>query len=166
MRYGKMTKYDVTNGPGVRTTLFVAGCTHNCKGCFNESLQDFRSGSPWTTSCEYLMVEYSSNPNVDGVSILGGEPLQQTMDDDLLRLLRRLKAEVGKPIWMWTGYTYEEVADHPALEYVDVLVDGRFDINTRSYKLQWRGSSNQRVIDMNATRTTGELQLIEVGGEE
>lgn len=152
MRYAQIRKFDVTNGPDVRTTLFVTGCTNNCEGCFNKELQDFNYGEEWTKETEDKFLEYAKNENVNGVNILGGEPMEQVMDDSLYNLLLRIKNETGKSIWLWSGYLYEEIIKDNSkkrlLELVDVLVDGRFIIAKRDITLKYRGSSNQRVIDV------------------
>ncbi|MDY3827381.1 MAG: anaerobic ribonucleoside-triphosphate reductase activating protein [Clostridium sp.] len=152
MRYAQIRKFDVTNGPDVRTTLFVTGCTNNCEGCFNKELQDFNYGEEWTKETEDKFLEYAKNENVNGVNILGGEPMEQVMDDSLYNLLLRIKNETGKSIWLWSGYLYEEIIKDNSkkrlLELVDVLVDGRFVIAKRDITLKYRGSSNQRVIDV------------------
>lgn len=152
MRYAQIRKFDVTNGPDVRTTLFVTGCTNNCEGCFNKELQDFNYGEEWTKETEDKFLEYAKNENVNGVNILGGEPMEQVMDDSLYNLLLRIKNETGKSIWLWSGYLYEEIIKDNLkkrlLELVDVLVDGRFVIAKRDITLKYRGSSNQRVIDV------------------
>lgn len=155
MRYEKIRKFDVSNAPGVRSTLFVTGCTHNCKGCFNKELQDFEAGKVWTQEDEDNFISYVKNDNVVGVNILGGEPMQQVMDDCLPNLLKRIKEETGKNIWLWSGYLLEEILENEKrkniLQYVDVLVDGRFDIGKRNINLKYRGSENQRVIDVKKT---------------
>lgn len=164
MNYAKIRKYDVANGPGVRTVLFVSGCTHNCKGCFNKEQQNFSFGNKWTKEIEDKFISYCKDIHVDGVSILGGEPFQQNMDADFINLLKRLKEEVGKPIWVWTGYTIWEVFQYPHkidyLQYIDVLVDGKFDINKRDLNLMYRGSSNQQVIDVQKTLKENKLILL------
>ena len=155
MRYEKIRKFDVSNAPGVRSTLFVTGCTHDCKGCFNKELQDFEAGKVWTQEDEDNFISYVKNDNVVGVNILGGEPMQQVMDDCLPNLLKRIKEETGKNIWLWSGYLLEEILENEKrkniLQYVDVLVDGRFDIGKRNINLKYRGSENQRVIDVKKT---------------
>lgn len=155
MRYEKIRKFDVSNAPGVRTTLFVTGCTHKCKGCFNQELQDFNAGEEWTKEDEDKFISYVKNDNVVGVNILGGEPMQQVMDNCLSDLLKRIKEETGKNIWLWSGYLLEEILEDEKrksiLENVDILVDGRFDIEKRNINLKYRGSENQRVIDVKKT---------------
>lgn len=163
MRYGDLKKYDVTNGSGVRTTLFVTGCTHRCEGCFNSELQSFESGKEFTKDKENLMIEYARDPLVKGVSILGGEPFQQDTES-MRNLLKRLKEEVGKPIWVWTGYTYEELKllkdKFQLLEYIDVLVDGRFDKNRLDMNLFFRGSDNQRIIDVKNSLKSNHIAIL------
>ena len=101
MNYAKIRKLDVTNGPGIRTTLFVSGCTHNCEGCFNKEQQDFNYGNKFTKETEDEFIQLTKNKQIKGVNILGGEPMQQIMDDTLLNLLKRIKLETDKPIWLW-----------------------------------------------------------------
>lgn len=163
MRYEKIRKFDVSNAPGVRSTLFVTGCTHDCKGCFNKELQDFGAGEVWTQEDEDNFVSYVKNDNVVGVNILGGEPMQQVMDDCLPNLLKRVKEETGKSIWLWSGYLLEQILEdekrRKILEYVDVLVDGRFEIDKRNINLKYRGSENQRVIDVKKTLISDSVVL-------
>lgn len=152
MRYAKIRKLDVTNGPGIRTTLFVSGCTHNCEGCFNKEQQDFNYGNEFTKEIENEFIEYTKSRQIKGVNILGGEPMQQIKDDSLLNLLKRIKIETNKPIWLWSGYKFEEIIIEPKmlelLKQVDVLIDGKFEIEKRDLMLKYRGSENQRVIDV------------------
>lgn len=164
MNYAQIRKLDVTNGPNIRTTLFVSGCTHNCDGCFNKDQQNFNYGTPFTKETEDEFIKLTMNPMVKGVNILGGEPMQQIKDDTLLNLLRRIKEETKKPIWMWSGYSFEQIIDNPKrlelLKEVDVLIDGKFEIENRNISLQYRGSSNQRVIDVQ--ETLKEKEIIEI----
>ncbi|NLK93719.1 MAG: anaerobic ribonucleoside-triphosphate reductase activating protein [Clostridiales bacterium] len=164
MNYAEIRKFDVTNGPNVRTTLFVSGCTNNCKGCFNKDLQDFSYGSKWTSEIEDKFLEYVKNENVKGVNILGGEPMEQIMDNDLYNLLQRIKKDTNKDIWLWTGFLIEDILKDEKkkkiLNCVDVLIDGRFDINKRDISLKYRGSSNQRVIDVKKTLVDGNIVTI------
>lgn len=160
MNYAQIRKYDVANGTGVRTTLFVSGCTHNCPSCFNEEYQNFKYGNEFTEETEQQILEHLSDPNVKGLSILGGEPFQQNVWT-LYKLVRAVKERTGKNIWIWTGYKFEEIPKQYrlVLEYIDVLVDGRFVQELKSAKLQFRGSSNQRVIDVHKTLQTGQVVL-------
>lgn len=162
MNYSQIRRFDVTNGPGIRTTLFVSGCSNNCLECFNKEQQDFNYGERWNKETEDMFLSYVKSPNVQGVSILGGEPMEQTMDSSLLDLLKRVKVETGKSIWLWSGFTYENIIQDEKkkeiLEYVDVLIDGRFIIAQRNLNLKYRGSENQRVI--NVAKSIREGQVI------
>ena len=161
MNYSKIRKLDVTNGPGIRTTLFVSGCTHNCEGCFNKEQQDFNYGNKFTKETEDEFIQLTKNKQIKGVNILGGEPMQQIMDDTLLNLLKRIKLETDKPIWLWSGYTFEEIVNNPKrleiLREVDVLIDGKFQADKRDIMLKYRGSSNQRVIDVKKSLEQGNI---------
>lgn len=165
MNYARMRRHDVANGPGIRATLYVSGCTHKCPGCFNPEAQSFQYGSKWNKEAEDRFIEYAKDPLVVGVSILGGEPFQQNMDADFISLLRRLKSEVAKPIWVWTGYTIWEVFSYPHkrdyLEYIDVLVEGRFKIEEKDLSILYRGSRNQRVIDVQKTLASAHVCELE-----
>lgn len=171
MKYSQLRKLDAANGPGIRTTLFVSGCTHFCKGCFNEKQQDFNYGDVFTKETEDMMLDYISKPIIHGVSILGGEPFQQHRDDTLLNLLKRIKTEFPeKPIWVWTGYNIETVLEcdsivhkynRELLKYIDVLIDGRFIEELKDLRLLYRGSSNQRVIDVKKTLKSNSIRLLD-----
>ena len=166
MKYAKIRKYDISNAPGICTTLFVSGCTHNCEGCFNKEQQDFTYGNEFTKEIEDEFIEYVKSKQVKGVNILGGEPMQQLMDNTLLKLLKRIKLEVNKPIWLWSGYTFEEIVNNPKraeiLREVDVLIDGKFEADKRDLMLKYRGSSNQRVIDVKKSIEAKEVRLYEI----
>lgn len=149
--------------PGVRASLFVSGCTHHCKGCFNKVTWDFNYGNKWDTETENKFIKHLQKPEIVGVNILGGEPLQQ--DETLLKLLKRIKQEVKKPIWLWTGYVIDKeieqdktkVLANKILRECDVVVDGRFIEAKKDLKLKYRGSSNQRVIDIKETLRASSL---------
>ena len=164
MNYAEIKKFDVANGPGVRTTLFLSGCKFNCDGCFNKSLQDFNYGDEWTKEIEDQFIEQCKNPVIDGVSILGGEPMMQD-SETMLNLVKRLKNEVNKPIWMWTGYKIEVLLKQKAkaeiLKEIDVLIDGQFEKDLKNMMLKYRGSSNQRVIDVQETLKKEEIILLD-----
>lgn len=165
MNYAQIRKYDVTNGPGVRTTLFVSGCTHNCKECFNIEQQNFKYGNEWTKKVEDEFINNCLNPNVVGISILGGEPLQQDIDI-MLNLLQRIHYETKKPVWLWSGYTYEEIVNDSdksrLLSFIDVLIDGKFQLDKRNLSLKYRGSENQRVIDVKKSLSLNSAIEIEI----
>lgn len=166
MKYSTIKRYDVANGPGIRTTIFVSGCTHKCKDCFNEELQDFNHGHTWDKEAKKKFLSYSSLDEIKGISILGGEPLQQLMDDEIERLLRDFKnLNPNKSIWLWTGDIFEEAIENEGkrriLEICDVVVDGPFIAELKDLSLKYRGSKNQRVIDVKATLASGKTTLVE-----
>lgn len=165
MNYAQIRNFDVTNGPGIRSTLFVSGCTHNCPGCFNKEQQSFSYGNEWTQETEDAFIKAIKNPQVVGVSILGGEPLQQDVNT-MRKLFERIKKETGKPIWVWTGYSFENLLNsllHIHLfEYIDVIVDGKFDIKLRDLSLKYRGSSNQRVINVQESLKENKTVLLKI----
>lgn len=160
MNYGQIRQFDVANGPGIRTSVFVTGCTLNCKGCFNQNYQNFQSGKPWTKQTENLTINFLQNNHVCGLSVLGGEPLLQ--DENLLKLLQRAKKETKKSIWLWTGFLFEQLTRQQMkiLNYIDVLVDGPFEENKKNLKLKFRGSENQRIINISQTLKTNKITLL------
>lgn len=149
MNYSSIKRYDTANSIGISTTIFVSGCTHGCKNCFNEELWPFNSGEAFTKETEDLFVKYAKDPLVKNICILGGEPLQQ--DTILLDLLYRLKQETNKPIWLWSGYTFEQILDSvnkkDVIAFVDILIDGKFEQSLKDFTLKHRGSKNQRILD-------------------
>ncbi len=150
MRYGQIRRYDIANGPGIRTSFFVTGCTHRCKDCFNEEYQDFNAGDIWTDEDTNRVIDYLNEDVVDGLTILGGEPFQNTLD--LIEILKKIKTETNKDIWIYSGYTYDEILEdrskYELLELCDILVDGLFINELKDLSLRFRGSSNQRIIDI------------------
>ena len=152
MRITQIRKTDVANGTGIRVTIFVAGCTHRCAGCFNREYFSFEAGELVTEEMMDQIISLSQKDYIEGLSVLGGEPLQQIFDKTLVTLLKRFKQEVGKSIWLYTGYTYEEAIQRQErldiLSYCDVLVDGKFEIAQKDLRLKFRGSRNQRIIDV------------------
>lgn len=161
MNIAQIRKYDVANGPGIRTTMFVSGCTHDCKNCFNKEYQNFAYGEKFNKEIENRIVSYVAQTN--RLSVLGGEPMQQNLE--LVCLLKRVKEETDATIWMWTGYVYENLQTEmqkKILEYVDVLVDGPFIESKKDLTLKFRGSSNQRIIDVKKTKAFGRIITMEV----
>ena len=172
MHYGAIKKYDIANGEGVRTTLFVSGCRNRCKNCFQPQTWDFNYGEPFDDYARSVIFEALANPSVRGLTVLGGEPMEPENQRELLPFLRAVKERFPeKNIWLYTGNVYEELTATPgsnpkALEitsellgYVDILVDGRFVEELKSLGLRFRGSSNQRIIDMNKTRLSGQISI-------
>lgn len=160
MRYGQIRKYDIANGPGIRTSMFVTGCTHHCKGCFNELYMDFGYGAIWTETQTRLLIDSISEEMISGISVLGGEPMQNA--EDLIEVLTAVRehiekynAECGskrKTVWLYSGYTLEEILQDETrtvlLSLCDVLVDGRFVEEKKNIRLRFRGSENQRILDV------------------
>jgi len=150
MRYAQIRRYDVANGPGIRTTFFVTGCRHNCYNCFNKEYQDFNYGDIWTDKETREVIDYLKLDEVKGLTILGGEPFQNEID--LCQIIKDIKKETHKDIWIYSGYTFEEILKDEnkknLLKECDVLVDGRFVEKLKDLKLKFRGSSNQRIIDI------------------
>ena len=164
MNFAQIRKYDVANGPGIRTTIFVTGCTHKCPNCFNEEYQDFNFGDSWTRKETDEVIEDLKLDEVKGLTVLGGEPFQNEVD--LLQVLRDIKKEVQKDIWIFSGYTYEEILKDQdkkkLLEECDVLVDGRFVEALKDLNLRFRGSSNQRIIDIKKSLEANEVVLFDL----
>ena len=164
MHYSNIIEEDIANGQGVRTTLFVSGCKFHCKECFNSEVWDFNYGKGYTEETESYILEQVSKPYIKGLSLLGGDPLWQDMDG--LKQLRQLVQKVhdlGKTVWIWSGFIYENLLDGSGLSEeanerillvrdCDVFVDGLFEYDKKDLSLAWRGSRNQRVIDMNKTK--------------
>ncbi len=150
MNYAQIRQFDVANGEGIRTSFFVTGCTHCCEGCFNEVYQDFKYGQPWTENETELILSHLSHPMVKGLTILGGEPFQNV--EGLLPVLQKIKQESPKTIWIYSGYTFEQLCSDvdkkELLSLCDVLVDGPFILEKRDLTLRFRGSSNQRILDI------------------
>jgi anaerobic ribonucleoside-triphosphate reductase activating protein len=145
MRYAKIRDIDIANGTGISVSLFVQGCSFHCQGCFNKSTWDFNKGKEWNKEIEDKFIELCRRDYITHVSILGGEPLQQ--DESLLLLLKRIKKEVKKPIFLWTGYEFENIPESKIniLNYVDRITDGKFIEELKDLNLKFKGSSNQRL---------------------
>ena len=158
MNFAAIRKCDIANGEGVRVSLFVSGCTHRCKGCFNEEAQDFNYGEPYTAEIEDEIIEALKPDHIAGLTLLGGEPMEPVNQRTILPLLERVRKVFGarKTIWIYTGCTLEELRDVQSrwrceatdaiLALTDVLVDGPFIEELKDISLQFRGSSNQRII--------------------
>ena len=160
MNYASIRTCDVANGEGIRVSLFVSGCTHHCKGCFNEEAQAFDYGEPFTAEVENRLLDALKPDYVSGLTLLGGEPMEPANQRALMPLLRRFRAQYGETttLWVYTGCLYEklreegypwrtEVTDE-FLSFVDVLVDGPFVESLRDLTLRFRGSSNQRILEL------------------
>lgn len=160
MKYAQIRKYDTSNWDGINTTIFFSGCKFSCPGCFNKDAQDFNYGLDYDLDVENLFISYAKDEHSVGVCILGGEPFQQDLDI-LLRLVKRIKEEVKKPVHIWTGYIFEELIKdekkREILNYIDTLVDGQFILAKKDLNLKFRGSSNQRVIDVQKSLKEGKI---------
>lgn len=174
MNYATIKKYDIANGPGVRVSLFVSGCTHHCKGCFNQEAWDFAYGAPYTAETEDEIMEALRPWYITGLTLLGGEPFEPANQAALLPLLRRVRRELPeKTIWAFTGYTLEtdlltgKLGDwaitREILHSLDVLVDGEFILEQKDISLRFRGSANQRLIDLPKTLERDEVVLWDDG---
>ena len=170
MNYGTIKEYDIADGPGVRVSLFVSGCRHHCKGCFNEETWNFNYGEPFTDEVKDRILKLLEPVYIQGFSLLGGEPMEYVNQQGLLPLARKFKAAYpDKTIWCYTGYTFEtDILERMCnqweytkefLSLIDVLVDGEFVAELKNLNLRFRGSSNQRIIDLNATRRAGKTVL-------
>ena len=170
MHYGNIKNYDIADGEGVRVTLFCSGCTNHCEGCFQPETWDFCYGKEYTKETEDQLIQMLTNPNIQGLTLLGGDPFEPSNQRTLITLLRRVKQELPtKDVWAYTGFVYEqdllegqrkhtEVTDE-MLSYIDVLVDGPFVIDQKDISLYFRGSTNQRVIDMPKTLKSGNVVI-------
>ena len=162
MYYAKILPFDVGNGPGFRVSLWVSGCCRHCKGCFNKEAWSFSYGQEFDGGTLKELVRLLDNPNIEGLSILGGDPFEEENREVVYEICKLVKfLRPNKTIWVWTGYSWENLKELPVMKYMDVLVDGRFEEDKKDLRLKWRGSSNQRVIDVAASSKAGEVVLLE-----
>jgi len=169
MYYGNIKKLDIANGDGVRVSLFVSGCRNRCKGCFQPETWNFEYGQPFTPETEETLLQALKPSYVDGITLLGGEPFEPENQKVLVSFLRRVKeAYPDKNVWCYSGYTLDQICGegHPhcevskeMLSMIDVLVDGRFVEELKDISLKFRGSRNQRILDLKKTLQTGEISL-------
>lgn len=170
MNYATIKNNDIANGPGVRVSLFVSGCTHRCPGCFNEVAWDFDYGQPFTQDTIDSILNMLAPAHIKGLTLLGGEPFEPQNQPEILKLLRQIKEKYPeKTIWAYSGYLFErdilagrlgpkEITDE-YVSYLDVLVDGPFVLSRKNLSLRFRGSDNQRLIDVPASLKMGETVL-------
>lgn len=170
MNYAGIKKLDVANGPGLRVTLFVSGCTHHCKGCFNKETWDFNYGEPFTEEIEEEIMKELRRPQIAGLTLLGGEPFERVNQQGLLPLVQKAKKEFPeKPLWCFTGYDFEKdilgrmvtewEETKELLSYIDILVDGKFVEELKDLNLRFKGSSNQRTIQVQESLKEGKIVL-------
>lgn len=150
MKYNKIRKMDIADGPGVRVSIFMQGCSFNCKNCFNPETHDFAGGKDFTQNIVNRVLELCDKDYVEGLSILGGEPMHPKNIQGTTELAKAFKEKFpNKSLWVWSGFTFDrDLKDKDALKYIDVLVDGQYVDELHNPKLEWKGSSNQRVIDV------------------
>lgn len=168
MNYADIKKIDVANGEGVRVSVFVSGCNHHCKGCFNQCAWDFNYGKEFSEKEEQQIIDYMNHDYISGLSLLGGEPLEPRNQEGLLPLVKKVKEKFpNKDIWCYTGFDFEkDVVEKMAknnettrelLKYIDIIVDGKFEEDKKDLKLQFRGSSNQKIVDVKKSLQTGKI---------
>lgn len=170
MKYAEIKNNDIANGEGVRVTLFVSGCTHHCEGCFNPMTWDFEYGEEFTDETEKTILDLLSPSYIKGLTLLGGEPMEPVNQRGLLPLLKKVKEQYpNKTVWCYSGYLFDkellsesrarcEVTDE-LLSYIDILVDGEFVLEKKNIILQFRGSENQRIIDVKKSLISGEVVI-------
>ena len=170
MYYGTIKNFDIADGPGCRVSLFVSGCRNHCPGCFNQETWDFHYGQEYTAETEQMILQALAPDYIQGLSLLGGDPFEPENQRELLRLLRSVKSAFPKKdIWAYTGYTLEKLQNaegHPRCEatdemlsMIDILVDGPFIEAKKNISLRFRGSENQRIIDLPNTLKSGEIVI-------
>ena len=150
MRYNKIRKMDIADGPGIRVSIFMQGCTFNCKNCFNPETHDFAGGKEFTDDTINRVLELCKNDAIEGVSILGGEPMHPNNIEATTKLAKAFKEKYpNKNLWAWTGFQFDKyLKDKEVVKYLDVVVDGQYQDELHNPTLKWRGSENQRVIDV------------------
>ena len=163
MRYNKIRKMDISNGPGVRVSIFVQGCTFNCKNCFNPETHDFKGGHEFGDETIEKILELCSKEYIVGLSLLGGEPMHPKNIEETTRLAKAFKEKYPeKNLWAWSGFLFDDyLKDKEILNYLDVLVDGQYKDELHDPTLKWRGSSNQRVIDVKKSLKNNKITLFE-----
>ena len=162
MRYNTIRQLDIANGKGVGISIFIQGCEFFCKGCFNIVARDFEGGKEFTEQTMELLLELAKPDYIDHLSVLGGEPMHPRNREEVIKLIRKFKEVYpNKTVWLWTGYLIEDIFEDLVDSGIDVIVDGPFVEELKDLRLKYRGSKNQRVIDLNETLRTGDLILIE-----
>lgn len=163
MRYGQIRKYDVANGPGIRTSFFLTGCDRNCKNCFNRDYMDFNFGKVWDDKALMEVISYLKLEEVEGLTILGGEPFESP--EGLLQAIIDIRKQTDKSIWVYSGFKFEVLEkmklSRQILEQIDVLVDGEFIEEYKDLTLDFRGSSNQRIIDVKSSLKYKDIILLD-----
>ena len=163
MRYNKIRQMDISNGPGVRVSIFMQGCAFHCENCFNKETWDFNGGTDFTEETIKKVLDLCDKDYIVGLSILGGEPMHPNNIDGTTTLAKAFKEKFpNKNLWVWSGYLFDkDLKDKEVLKYIDVLVDGQMINNLHNPTLKWKGSSNQRVIDVQKSLKNNEICIIE-----
>lgn len=163
MKYNKIRKMDISNGPGVRVSIFMQGCAFHCENCFNKETWDFNGGTDFTEETIKKVLELCDKDYIVGLSILGGEPMHPNNIDGTTALAKAFKEKFpNKNLWIWSGYLFDkDLKDKEVLKYIDVLVDGQFINNLHNPTLKWKGSANQRVIDVQKSLKNNKICIIE-----
>ena len=160
MRYNKIRKMDISNGPGVRVSIFMQGCVFNCKNCFNPETHDFNGGKEFTEDTIKKVLDLCKESHIVGLSILGGEPLHPKNIEGTTKLAKTFKEKYPeKNLWIWSGFLYENLKELEIINYIDVLVDGVYKDELHNPTLSWRGSENQRVIDVKKSLNSNKIEL-------
>ena len=161
MRYSKIRKMDIADGPGVRVSIFMQGCSFHCKNCFNSETWDFEGGKEFNVGVVNDVLDLCEEDYIKGLSILGGEPMHPVTIKGTEMLAKAFKERFPeKNLWVWSGYTFEDyLSKQEALKYIDVIVDGQYVDEKHNPKLNWRGSENQRVIDVQKSLKSGKVEL-------
>lgn len=163
MRYNKIRKMDISNGPGVRVSVFMQGCTFHCKNCFNPETWDFKQGKEFTDETIDTVLELASKDFIVGLSILGGEPMHPKNIEGTTKLAKAFKERYpNKTIWCWSGFLFDrDLKEKEVMKYIDVLVDGQYQDELHDFRLKWCGSSNQRVIDVQKSLKKNKIVLFD-----
>lgn len=161
MRYNKIRKMDIADGPGVRVSVFMQGCSFHCKNCFNEETWDYEGGKEFNVGVVNEILDLCEEDYIKGLSVLGGEPMNPVNIKGTEMLVKAFKERFpDKTVWVWSGYTFEDyLSKQEAIKYVDVIVDGQYKDELHNPKLSWRGSENQRVIDVPKSLKSGKVEL-------
>lgn len=164
MNYHQIDKCNIINGDGLRVVIWVSGCSHRCIGCFNPETHDPNSGIPFDIEAENELFEALDKDYIDGITFCGGSPLHENNRDEVYRLVCKVRKEFpNKTIWLYTGYTWEEIQEIPTakmiVDLIDVLIDGKFILPLKDNNLHWKGSSNQRVIDVKKSIDKNDIVL-------
>ena len=158
MRYNLIREMDISNGPGIRVSIFMQGCSFHCKNCFNPETWDFEKGHEFNEKTIHKVLDLCGKNYIKGLSILGGEPFHPKNIEGTTKLAKAFKEKYpNKTLWAWSGFSFEELKENEVFNYIDVLVDGQYIDELHDFTLKWRGSSNQRVIDVKKSLEKGEI---------